>query len=169
MGAATVVLLRWPPRKCRRACQHDVCKPRNGPKRIWKSALRGLCLMHEISSETADSIVAAQAEVTPRIAPARRLRLRLGIGGRLALGLAAVSVVILVGHALATRTTRLAVDAVRSMQTDHEPLAQRASAVVETLVAYDRAVTEYLQAGKTSGIGTITTAAHALDTAVLTY
>ena len=79
--------------------------------------------------------------------PNTRLRLRLGIGGRLALGLAAVSAVIVWGHVLATRTTRMAVEAVQSMQTEHEPRAQRASAVVESLVAYDRAVIEYLQSG----------------------
>lgn len=95
--------------------------------------------------------------------------LRLGIGGRLGLGLAALAAVILAGHVLATRTTRLAVDAVRSMQTEHEPRAQRASAVAETLVAYDRAVTEYLQEGRTSQFSTITSAADSLNTAVLTY
>lgn len=95
--------------------------------------------------------------------------LRLGIGGRLGLGLAALAAVILAGHVLATRTTRLAVDAVRSMQTEHEPRAQRASAVAETLVAYDRAVTEYLQEGRTSQFSTITGAADSLNTAVLAY
>jgi len=51
------------------------------------------------------------------------------IGGRLALGLAAVSAVIVWGHILASRTTRIAVESVRSMQTEHEPLAQRAGDV----------------------------------------
>src|ERR1700704_6502318 len=103
--------------------------------------------MQEIPLETADSIAAARAAVTPRALPGgdNRFRLRLGIGGRLALGLAAVSAVIVWGHILATRTTRIAVQAVRSMQTEHEPQAQKASAVVESLVAYDRAVIEYLQ------------------------
>ncbi|MGH8136920.1 MAG: putative bifunctional diguanylate cyclase/phosphodiesterase [Steroidobacteraceae bacterium] len=125
--------------------------------------------MHEIPTETARSIVAAQAEVAPQDAPLRRRILRLGIGGRLGLGLAALAAVILAGHILASRTTRLAVDAVRSMQTEHEPRAQRASAVVESLIAYDRAVIEYLQEGRTSGFGTITDAADALDAAVLAY
>src|SRR5882762_4676772 len=70
----------------------------------------------------------------------RRFKPRFGIGSRLALGLAAVAGVILVGHVLATRTTREAVEAVRSMQNEREPLARRASAVLEKLVAYDRAV-----------------------------
>ena len=55
--------------------------------------------------------------------------------------------VIVWGHIQASRTTRIAVESVRSMQTEHEPRAQRASAVVESLVAYDRTVIEYLQSG----------------------
>jgi diguanylate cyclase (GGDEF)-like protein len=70
---------------------------------------------------------------------------------------------------LAARTTRIAVDAVRSMQTEHEPLAQRASSVVATLIAYDRAVIEYLQDDRSSALGSITAAADALDAAVLNY
>jgi diguanylate cyclase (GGDEF)-like protein len=124
--------------------------------------------MQEIPTETAEIIAAARADVPPPAASARR-GLRLGIGSRLALGLAAVAAVILWGHVLATRTTRIAVEAVRSMQTEHEPRAQRASAVVESLVAYDRAVIEYLQSGKSSGLGGITSAGDALDSAVLTY
>jgi len=63
----------------------------------------------------------------------------------------------------------MAVAAVQNMRNVHEPLAQRASAVVESLVAYDRAVIEYLQAGRASGFDTITSAAGALDAAVLNY
>jgi HAMP domain-containing protein len=126
--------------------------------------------MQEIPTETAQSVAVAQAAL-PRAVPGRRNRfqLRLGIGGRLALGLAAVSAVILWGHILASRTTRIAVEAVRSMQTEHEPRAQRASAVVESLVAYDRAVTEYLQSGRSAGLSSISTAGDSLDEAVLTY
>ena len=100
---------------------------------------------------------------------AGRFRLRLGIGGRLALGLAAVSAVIVWGHIQASRTTRIAVESVRSMQTEHEPRAQRASAVVESLLAYDRTVTEYLQSGHSADLTRITNASNALDAAVLTY
>jgi diguanylate cyclase (GGDEF)-like protein len=99
----------------------------------------------------------------------RRHRFSLGIGGRLTLGLAAVAGVIVWGHVLATRTTRMAVEAVESMQTQHEPRAQRASAVVLSLVAYDRAVIEYLQSGRSSDLGSIAEAGNALDSAVLTY
>jgi diguanylate cyclase (GGDEF)-like protein len=127
--------------------------------------------MQEIPPETVDSIAVARAALAPAAVPGsrNRLRLRLGIGGRLALGLAAVATVIVWGHILATRTTRIAVDAVRSMQTEHEPRALHASAVMESLVAYDRAVVEYLQSGHSSGSGSIGTAADSLDAAVLTY
>jgi len=125
--------------------------------------------MLEIPSQTADSINAARAEAGPRTEWTGSRWLRLGIGSRLALGLAAVAAVIIAGHYLATRTTRIAVNAVRAMQTEHEPRAQRASAVVSTLVAYDQTVIEYLQAGRTPSYATITNAANALDAAVSAY
>jgi diguanylate cyclase (GGDEF)-like protein len=124
--------------------------------------------MHEVPTETAEAIAAARATIPARTESLRR-RLRIGIGGRLALGLAAVTAVIVWGHILSTRTTRIAVDAVRSMQTEHEPRAQRAGAVVESLVAYDRAVIEYLQSGHGADSSSITTTAAALDGATLTY
>jgi diguanylate cyclase (GGDEF)-like protein len=124
----------------------------------------------QVPTETAESIATARAEITPAaLPPARRFQLRLGIGGRLALGLAAVTAVIVGGHVLASRTTRIAVDAVQSMQKVHEPRAQRASAVLTSLIAYDRAVIEYLQIGRSSGFGTITSASDELDAAVLAY
>jgi diguanylate cyclase (GGDEF)-like protein len=70
----------------------------------------------------------------------RNLLPRFGIGARLTLGLAAVAAVIAVAHVLATRTTRAAAQAVSNMRTQHEPLAYRASIIVEKLSAYDRAV-----------------------------
>jgi diguanylate cyclase (GGDEF)-like protein len=99
----------------------------------------------------------------------RGWRPRIGIGSRLALGLAAVAAVILMGHELATRTTRQATDAVRTMQSESEPLARRASAVLERLVAFDRSVSEYLQAGRSSDFSTITAAGDALQTALTAY
>jgi diguanylate cyclase (GGDEF)-like protein len=72
--------------------------------------------------------------------------LRLGIAWQLGLGLAAVAAVLVVGEVLATRTTREALEAVRSMQNEHEPLTNSANAVLERLLAYDRAIDEYLQA-----------------------
>jgi len=95
--------------------------------------------------------------------------LRLGVGGRLALGLAALAAVLLIGQFLTTRTTGLAVTAVRDMQTEHEPRAQLASALVEALVTYDRTVIDYLQEGRASQAGTITAAADALEDAVQAY
>ena len=94
-------------------------------------------------------------DVRPRPAPRggqpRSFGCGWGSGGAWALGLAAVAAVIVWGHILASRTTRIAVESVRSMQTEHEPRAQRASAVVESLVAYDRTVIEYLQSGHSAG------------------
>ncbi|HVW69811.1 MAG TPA: EAL domain-containing protein [Steroidobacteraceae bacterium] len=94
---------------------------------------------------------------------------RLGIGGRLALGLAAVAAVILIGHGLATQTTRQAAQAVQKMQSESEPVARRASAVLEKLFAYDRAVAEYLQTSRPSNLGTVTSAGDALQAAVAAY
>ncbi len=122
-----------------------------------------------LPAKTVGSIEVARTQIPPQARPSRHPWLRLGIGGRLALGLAAVSGVILWGHILATRTTRIAVEAVRSMQTEHEPRAQRANAVVESLVAYDRTVIEYLQGSRGAGLNGITAAGDALDAAVLTY
>jgi len=73
--------------------------------------------------------------------PARwRLRApRLGIGWRLLLGLAAVGAVLVAGEERATRTTRAALEALSSMQHEHQPLARSANAVLEKLAAFDRA------------------------------
>src|SRR4029453_17693035 len=121
--------------------------------------------MHETPSEKADAGLAVRRA---RPASARRA-LRLGIGARLAFGLAAVAIVIVVGHRLATQTTRRAVESVRSMQTDHEPIVRRATTAVEKLVAYDRAVSEYLQAARAPDMDSITAERSMLATALSTY
>jgi diguanylate cyclase (GGDEF)-like protein len=99
----------------------------------------------------------------------RRLRPRFGIGTRLTLGLAAVAAVVVVAHVLATRTTRAAVQAVRSMRTVHEPLAHRASAILEKLSAYDRAVGDDLQSDDSGDFLTLTAAGDALQREVDRY
>jgi len=111
---------------------------------------------HQPASVSAPSVNAARAWRS----------LRLGIGMRLALGLAAVGAVILVGHKLATETTRNAVEAVRSMQRDHEPLARQAGTLVEKLVAYDRAVAEYVRGARMPDEALITHARVALQSAM---
>jgi diguanylate cyclase (GGDEF)-like protein len=113
----------------------------------------------------------AAARVTNAQRPLRRrLRVpRLGIGWRLLLGLAAVSAVLVVGERLVTRSTHEALDAVRSMQNEHQPIASRASAVVEKLVAFDRAVGEYVQARSGANSGTVTEAGQSLESAVSAY
>ncbi len=115
----------------------------------------------------------ASPEATGTAAPRRRAWLprtpRLGVGARLGLGLAAVAAVLVAGEILATRTAREALQAVRSMQKEHEPLASRASTVLTRLVDYDRAVGEYVQAHDGADFAAITTAGAALEDALGGY
>ena len=99
----------------------------------------------------------------------RRLRPRFGIATRLTLGLAAVAAVVMVAHVLATRTTRAAVEAVRSMRTRHEPLAHRASVILEELSAYDRAVGDDPESDSKGNLQTLSLAGDALQGAVERY
>jgi diguanylate cyclase (GGDEF)-like protein len=101
--------------------------------------------------------------------PRQRLLPRLGVGARLALGLAAVAAVLVAGEMLATRTSREALQALRSMQNQDEPLESRASAVLERLVDYDRAVGESVHARNVSGSAAITSAGAALEEALGGY
>jgi diguanylate cyclase (GGDEF)-like protein len=111
---------------------------------------------------------APQPQASP--APLRRpWHPRLGIGWRLGLGLAAIAAVLTCGEILASRTAQEALQAVRSIQDEHEPLARRASLVLETLVAYDRAVGAYVQAQHGADISTIGAAGAALEHAVTAY
>jgi len=93
----------------------------------------------------------------------------LGIAWRLGLSLAAVAVVLSGTEFLATRSTRDALEAVRVMQAQHEPLASRSAAVLERLVAYDRAVGAYVQARGEADLKDITAAGDALEEAVTAY
>ncbi|HYL03323.1 MAG TPA: EAL domain-containing protein [Steroidobacteraceae bacterium] len=118
----------------------------------------------------------ADSEAAPADAPRspapRRAWLRaprLSVGWRLGLGLAAVGAVLLAGETLATRTTRAALEAVRSMQNEHEPLASRASTVLVRLVDYDRAVGEYVQSRSSTDYDAMTSAGAALEEAVNGY
>ncbi len=113
-----------------------------------------------------------EAETEPVLPapPGRRAwRLRLGIGWRLGLGLAAVAAVLVGGEMLAARTAREALAAIHSMQDEHEPLASRASAVMEKLVAYDRAVGESVEARSAADFNSLTEAGYALEAAVGEY
>ncbi len=94
---------------------------------------------------------------------------KLGIGGRLALGLAAVVAVIFIGRALVAETTGKAVEAIRSMQHDHEPLARRASTIVEKLVGFDRAVSEYMQASRDPDESAIVRSRDSLEQSLSAY
>ena len=125
--------------------------------------------MQHTPSETPPSAPPLPAPAERLGRPWRGLKPRLGIGSRLAIGLVAVALVILVGHGLAAQTTRQASEAVRRMQSESEPLAQRANAVLERLVAFDRSIGEYLQAGRSSDFGNITTAGEALQAALASY
>src|SRR5450755_26668 len=108
------------------------------------------------------------APTTPWAASARA-RLRLGIGSRLALGLAVVAAVIAIGHGLATQTTWQAVQSLHAMQIEHEPRARRAATVVAMLAAYDRAVIEHLHGNHQADSESITAAADELDRSVNHY
>jgi diguanylate cyclase (GGDEF)-like protein len=94
---------------------------------------------------------------------------RLGIGWRLGLGLAAVAAVLIVAEDVSTRTTREAVQAVRSMQEANEPLASSANAVLERLVAYDGSVVEYIEARNGADFKAITSAGDALEQSITAY
>jgi diguanylate cyclase (GGDEF)-like protein len=123
-----------------------------------------LCLMPPDFSEANGPTASA----LPR-APRMPARLRLGIGARLVLALAAVAAVIMIGHGVATEDTRRAVQSLHSMQIEHEPQARRAEAVLGKLANYDRAVTEYLQGDHPSAIESVTSAGDELDLAVNHY
>jgi diguanylate cyclase (GGDEF)-like protein len=69
---------------------------------------------------------------------------RLGVGAHLALGMAIMGVVVLVGQVVTNRITHTAVEAVSSLQLRYEPDARRAGAIIEKLAAFDRQVEESL-------------------------
>src|ERR1700721_2741945 len=123
--------------------------------------------MRPNSSEANDPTVPTVPAVP--MAPRRPARLRLGIGARLVLALAAVAAVIVIGHGVATENTRRAVQSLHSMQVEHEPQARRAEAVMGKLADYDRAVTEYLQGDHQSAIESVAAAGNELDLAVNHY
>ncbi|MGH8148934.1 MAG: hypothetical protein ACRETB_03005, partial [Steroidobacteraceae bacterium] len=94
---------------------------------------------------------------------------RLGLGGHLALGLAAVAAVVVAGQVIVRRTTQTAVEAVRNMQAHDEPLAIRSDVVIERLSAYDRTVVGYLESDEPTPPETLIDAEAALDGAVRAY
>jgi diguanylate cyclase (GGDEF)-like protein len=69
---------------------------------------------------------------------------RLGVGAHLALGMAIMGAVVLVGQVVTNRITHTAVEAVSSLQLRYEPEARRAGAIIEKLAAFDRQVEESL-------------------------
>jgi diguanylate cyclase (GGDEF)-like protein len=74
----------------------------------------------------------------------RRHGWRLGVGAHLALGMAIMGAVVLVGEVVTNRITDTAVEAVNSLQLRYEPEARRAGAIIEKLAAFDRQVEESL-------------------------
>ena len=80
-----------------------------------------------------------------------------------------VAAVLIVGETLATRTARTALVAVRSMQQEHQPLASSAGELLEQLLAFDRAVGEYVQARSGADFNAVTAAGDALERAVHRY
>jgi diguanylate cyclase (GGDEF)-like protein len=115
--------------------------------------------------QTAGRLAASSAiTLTPR-----RSRLRPGIGAYLALSLASIFSVVLVGHIIADRTSRAAVQAVSSMQSEYEPLARRAGTIIEKLAAYDRTVAEYLKVDRAVDAAPLAGAGAQLAAAVAEY
>jgi len=108
------------------------------------------------------------AIVSSGLATARR-RLRLTIGTHLALALAVIGAVVFIGQSIATRTSRTAMDAVRSMELEYEPRARRAATIIEKLATYDRSVVEYLETQRSTDDHLISTARSQLDTAIAAY
>ncbi len=103
------------------------------------------------------------------LSPLRRGRPRLGLGAHLAVGLAAVVVVVLAGQTIANRNTRAAVEAVRIIQAHYTPLALRSGIVIEKLAAYDRTVGEYLESERPIEPEALTQAETDLQAAVESY
>src|SRR5262252_2932456 len=132
------------------------------------AARLGLCRMPDAMAETARPSTGAAAPTLRRARPWGG-RPRLGIGWRLILGLTAVAAVLIAGEVLATRTTREALDAVRSMQNEHEPLASAANLVLEKLIAYDRAVGEHVQTHSAADFTAINAAGATLENALAAY
>ncbi|MBV9697615.1 MAG: diguanylate cyclase, partial [Gammaproteobacteria bacterium] len=87
----------------------------------------------------------------------------------MAVGLAVVAAVFVAGEIIATRTTRDALEAVRAVQQEQEPLASAANGILDRLMAYDRAVGEYVQAHEGVDKAAITRAGSRLEQAVTNY
>ncbi|HEY6454151.1 MAG TPA: EAL domain-containing protein [Steroidobacteraceae bacterium] len=90
-----------------------------------------------------NSLMQSDLETAPDPDP-RRHAWRLGVGAHLALGMAIMGAVVLVGQVVTNRITHTAVEAVSSLQLRYEPEARRAGAIIEKLAAFDRQVEESL-------------------------
>ena len=69
-----------------------------------------------------------------------RRRFRLGLGSRLALGFAAIAIVLLYGHEVAQRDLRAAIETLNETQSAQVPLARVADALTYRVADFDRAV-----------------------------
>ena len=69
-----------------------------------------------------------------------RSRFRLGLATRLALGFAAIAVVLLYGHEMAQRDLRAAIETLNETKSAQVPLARVADALTYRVAAFDRAV-----------------------------
>jgi len=65
---------------------------------------------------------------------------RLGIASRLALGFAAIAIVLLYGHEIAQRDLRAAIETLKETRSEQVPLARVADALTYRVAAFDRAV-----------------------------
>ncbi len=103
------------------------------------------------------------------LSPFRSGRARFGLGTHLAVGLAAVAVVVVAGQTIASRNTRAAVEAVQAIQAHYTPLALRSGIVIEKLAAYDRTVGEYLESDRPVPPEILTEAEGDLQAALQSY
>jgi hypothetical protein len=96
-------------------------------------------------------------------------RWRLGIASRLVIGFGVIALVLLAGNWYAARSARFAIDTLHDTKVEHIPLEQAASAIIDYLLAYDRAVFDQLRSNDEITRDAAAQAARRLAAAVNTY
>jgi diguanylate cyclase (GGDEF)-like protein len=102
----------------------------------------------------------------PATAPGRW---RLGIASRLVIGFGVIALVLLAGNWYAARSARFAIDTLHDTTVEHIPLEQAASAIIDNLLAYDRAAFDQLRTNDPMTRDTAALSARRLAAAVNRY